>query len=801
MNEYLKGKDRIRVGLAGTLAASVCAAALALAPAGHAGITPTTVVATPFGGAFDAPVHVTGAPGVPDIVYVTQQGGQVRVVENGVQLNNPLIDVSDIIEFGGEKGLLSTAFPPDFAETGRFYLYYNNQDCNEVTGGCDIEIAEFKVRGDNPRLARLNSHRTVLTIRHRDAGNHNGGTAAFGPDGKLWIATGDGGGGNDTFDNSSRLNKLLGKLLRINPKKPTTGCPNGSDCPSGYRIPKGNPFVGVPGRDEIWSIGLRNPFRFSFDGENIAIGDVGQGAREEVDIVPIATAKGADFQWPAKEGLIEGPHPERATALPQIAPIHDYPRPVNPPDSTMRGVTVIGGVVVRDPSLDGTAFDPDTGRYLFAEAFAAPNVRSFVPDVGAQTIAGLTSHPFGIDNIAGIGKDSQEHVYIASLDGTVHRVDPAIPRRQGPPPVGNGQGDVDLEPIGGTFDTPVNSAFAPGETDKVYVVEQDGTVQVVVNGTTESQPFLDITNRVPENGGEQGLLGMAFHPDFATNGLVYTYSNDEDNGDIVIDEFETLSATDAEESSRREVIRIRHRFASNHNGGHVTFGPDGYMYLATGDGGSGDDPRENAQDKESLLGKLIRIDPLGVRGRRRTPSQATTRTSARTGMTRSTRSVCEIPSASTSSPRRGNIMIGDVGQNRFEEVDIESEDSLRKANFGWDRYEGFKRSDAGDTADGPTKSKHDKPVLVYSHSAGASVIGGVVVRDEDLTNLYGRYLFTDYFADRFRSFVPQLTKVNDYEELDTPIDNIASFSEDPVTREVYVTSQADEALYRLEPAP
>jgi len=111
-----------------------------------------------------------------------------------------------------------------------------------------------------------------------------------------------------------------------------------------------------------------------------------------------------------------------------------------------------------------------------------------------------------------------------------------------------------------------------------------------------------------------------------------------------------------------------------------------------------------------------------------------------------------------------------------------------------------RRSNAGDTADSPKKSKHDKPVLVYDHDEGASVIGGVVVRDEDLTNLYGRYLFTDFYTDRLRSFVPQLTKVDDYVELDTEINAISSFSEDPVTREVYVTSRGDEALYRLEPA-
>jgi glucose/arabinose dehydrogenase len=804
VREGLKAAKVKRAGFAGMLIASACAAALAIGPSAQAGIDASGVVASPFGGAFDTPVHVTGAEGFPNLVYVTQQGGEVRVVEDGVQLDKPLIDVSSIIKSGGEQGLLSTAFPPDFAESGLFYLYFTNKDCNTDTGGCDIEIAEFKIRKDNPRRARLNSRRTVITIPHSDAGNHNGGTAAFGPDGKLWIATGDGGGGGDQFDNSSRLNKLLGKLLRINPKKPKAPCNDTgrakacAPAPT-YRVPPGNPFVGEKGRDEIWSIGLRNPFRFSFDGDNIAIGDVGQSAREEVDIVPIATAKGADFQWPAREGLIEGPHPERATALPQILPIHDYPRPVTPPDSVLRGVTVIGGVVVRDPRLEGTLFDPDNGRYLFAEAFSDPNSRSFVPDVGAQTISGLQSHNFAIDNIAGVSQDPLGRVYIASLNGTVHRIDPVPIRKRGTPPVGNGESSVTLADVGGSFDTPVNSAFAPGQANTVYVVEQGGTAQAVVNGTTQGQPFLDITD-LTDDSGEQGLLGMAFHPDFATNGLVYAYYNDKDNGDIVVSEFETNSAIDADESSEREVIRIRHRFASNHNGGHVTFGPDGYMYVATGDGGVGDDPRENAQDTDSLLGKLIRIDPLQSGGNPYTVP-ASNPYVGKPGED-------EIYAIGLRNPFRfnfdfetGDIEIGDVGQDRFEEVDIETQDSIRKANFGWDRWEGFKKSNAGDTAKGPPRKKHDKPVLAYSHNFGASVIGGVVVRDQDLTNLYGRYLFTDYFADRLRSFKPKHRKVEDYKELDTPVDSITSFSQDPVTDEVYITSRGDGALYRLEPSP
>ena len=160
-------------------------------------------------------------------------------------------------------------------------------------------------------------------------------------------------------------------------------------------------------------------------------------------------------------------------------------------------------------------------------------------------------------------------------------------------PVGDGEGDVQLTSIG-MFAMPVNVAFAPGEPLNVYVVEQGGLVRVVENGGSPAT-FLDLTSQT-EASGEQGLLGLAFHPNFQSNGLVYAYYTDEDNGDIVVSEFETLSPTQADGSSRRQVIRIRHRFGSNHNGGQVLFGPDGHLYLGTGDGGSGGDPREKAQD-------------------------------------------------------------------------------------------------------------------------------------------------------------------------------------------------------------
>lgn len=378
---------------------------------------PLPVEVNEFGGAFDSPLSVTAAPGYPGLVFVVEKGGTVEVVRRGKQLERPFLDITDRVSKAAdqpsEQGLFSIAFPPDYADSGLFYAYFTNRKCDPETGGCDIEVAEFKRRGDNPTRARANSRRKVLTIRHRQASNHNGGTAAFGPDGKLWLATGDGGGGGDPFDNARDKTKLLGKLLRINPREPR------GDSKLGYRIPRGNPFVGAEGDDEIWSIGLRNPFRFSFRGDTIAIGDVGQSKREELDIVDVETAKGADFGWPAREGDLAF-DPTRPGSGPLLDPIHLYPRP----PATNGGVSVTGGLFVRDPRLAGTAFDPAGSRYIFAEAFVQPTVRSFVPDVGAQTISGYVNHDFGLSSVVGFGEDLDRRVYIASLSGNVYRLDP-----------------------------------------------------------------------------------------------------------------------------------------------------------------------------------------------------------------------------------------------------------------------------------------------------------------------------------------------------------------------------------------
>ncbi len=351
-------------------------------------------------------------------------------------------------------------------------------------------------------------------------------------------------------------------------------------------------------------------------------------------------------------------------------------------------------------------------------------------------------------------------------------------------PIGNGEGDVTLTSIG-SFASPVNVAFNPRAPLNVYVVEQDGLVRVIEDGGPPAT-FLDVRDQTSESG-EQGLLGFAFHPD---EDLVYAYYTDSGNGDIVVSEFGATDAANADESSRRQVIRVRHRFAGNHNGGQLLFGPDDLLYVGTGDGGSGGDPREKAQDRGSLLGKLLRINPLDPPGARDYRTPVGNPFKGRKGKD-------EILARGLRNPFRfsfdgARILIGDVGQDRFEEIDYETPRALRNANFGWDRYEGFKRYRDGDSAATPKRKQHDKPIHAYGRNAGGglcSVIGGVVVRDPSLTNLYGRYLYADFYAGRLRSFIPKLSEAQDVKYLDQGSAGFpTSFATDPVTNEIYMTS-------------
>jgi glucose/arabinose dehydrogenase len=350
-------------------------------------------------GQFQAPVYIAGAPGFPDLLFVVEQPGRVIVLRKGRRLHRPFLDIRGLVNYGGERGLLSIAFPPDYRQSRRFYVYYN-----DAQG--DIRVDEFKRRGA-ARAAR-GSRRAVLDIPHRENSNHNGGQLQF-LGNLLFLGTGDGGSGGDPPNNAQNRDSLLGKLLRIDPR-PSGGQP--------YSVPASNPFVGRPGRGEIYSYGLRNPFRFSFDTvtarqPRLAIGDVGQNRFEEVDYTTVAEASGANFGWDAFEGF--APYTEENSGTPDpggtVKPIFAYGR-----GHGGGSCTIIGGYVVRDRRLP-TLYK----RYVYAD-LCEGQLRSLVPHLTRAT--GDRKLGLSVSTPSSFGEDTRGRVYVASLEGPVYRLVP-----------------------------------------------------------------------------------------------------------------------------------------------------------------------------------------------------------------------------------------------------------------------------------------------------------------------------------------------------------------------------------------
>ncbi len=390
-----------------TLTIAVLAFALAALSACGASGSPTTGsgamsskgggVALKKIGSFDSPDYITAAPGFPKLLFVVEQGGRIQVLSGGHRLAKPFLDISKLISFGGERGLLSVAFPPDYPSSGRFYVYYTGHNG-------DIHVDEFHRR--SATVAAPGSRRGVIQIPHRINENHNGGQLQFLGD-LLYFGTGDGGSGGDPPNNAQNKDSLLGKLLRIDPRPPG-GRP--------YSVPQSNPFVGKPGRDEIYSYGLRNPFRFSFDtvsasAPRIAIGDVGQNQIEEVDYTTVDGASGANFGWDAFEGFSPYEEENSGTTDPggTVKPIFAYPH--------SRGggsCSVIGGYVVADPELTSLY-----KRYVYAD-LCEGKLRALTPHLGRAS--GEHSLGLAVDSPSSFGEDDQHRLYVASLNGPVYRL-------------------------------------------------------------------------------------------------------------------------------------------------------------------------------------------------------------------------------------------------------------------------------------------------------------------------------------------------------------------------------------------
>jgi glucose/arabinose dehydrogenase len=337
---------------------------------------------------------------------------------------------------------------------------------------------------------------------------------------------------------------------------------------------------------------------------------------------------------------------------------------------------------------------------------------------------------------------------------------------------GGGTAPHDFAQVLGGFDAPVYVTSAPGDPTTLYVVEQPGTIKIVKNGSVAGT-FLDIRSRV-RSGGEQGLLSVAFHPQYATNHRFYVDYTDT-NGDTRVVEFRSSGGVGRPGTARQ--LLFVHQPYSNHNGGQLQFDRNGYLYVGMGDGGSGGDPENRAQNLKSRLGKLLRINPT------------------RKG------SAWQIVGYGLRNPWRysfdranGNLWIGDVGQDSWEEVDYRNVARVgRLANYGWPRLEGKSVYDAGR----PFTRKGDlvSPVIVYSHSEGCSITGGYVYRGSAVASAKGRYFYGDYCSGTVWSFAAGNGRLSE-PRVEGKIDGLSSFGEDG-NGELYAVSVNNGTLYKL----
>jgi len=346
-----------------------------------------------------SPVFMTAPANDTDRLFIVEQGGLIRIfdVTTSSLLATPFLDISGLISTGGEEGLLGMAFDPNYGNNGRFYVFYTNRSGNLV-------IARYQRSLGNPNLADPALAAILRTIPHPTFSNHNGGMLAFGPDGCLYTGTGDGGSVGDPNNNGQNQFSLLGKLLRLNPD---TGAFCNNDIP--------NPFLLGGGAQEIWSLGLRNPWRFSFDRQtgDLYIGDVGQSAREEIDVTVAPNAgRQANYGWRLMEGFLCFNPSTSCNSGGLTLPVLDY-------SHASGACSVTGGYVYR-----GDAILSLRGTYFYGD-FCAGFVRSFRYQNGQpteQTEWPLLSPPGS--SVTSFGEDAAGELYVMTQGGGLFKFIP-----------------------------------------------------------------------------------------------------------------------------------------------------------------------------------------------------------------------------------------------------------------------------------------------------------------------------------------------------------------------------------------
>ena len=381
------------------LVAAVIVGALLVPAATSAAIVPANIhlELAPVASGLSSPLLVTHAGDGSNRLFVVEQTGNVRILEGGNPRSASFIDISRSVSRGGEQGLLGLAFHPSYKSNGKLYLSYTDLAGTSV-------IREYRVLASNPDRVDGTSGRTLLRVK-QPYENHNGGHIAFGPDGYLYIGLGDGGSGGDPGNRAQNRNTLLGKLLRIDVNKRTGSLP--------YGIPSTNPYVGRSGLDQIWSFGLRNPWRFSFDRStgDLWIGDVGQGSWEEVDRALASSGRNAgravNYGWRVMEGAHCYSPSNACIRTGRTLPVAEY-------GHSGGRCSITGGHVYR-----GKTYPDLVGAYLFAD-YCSGEIwyidrgasRGVAPTLAIDTNTSITS----------FGEDEAGELYVTSAQGTVYRI-------------------------------------------------------------------------------------------------------------------------------------------------------------------------------------------------------------------------------------------------------------------------------------------------------------------------------------------------------------------------------------------
>ena len=425
----LLGRRQTETAIAGFVAVFVAIMGIAINSSEQPGYKHLTLERL---GRFNQPVHLSQTPGSGSELLVVEKPGTIRELTDSGAAGKPFLDIRGQVKDtgkGGEQGMLSLAFAPDYAESGLLYVAFT--DRRDA-----LRVVEYRRDPADPKRANPASARLVLRIPQPST-KHHGGLLLFGPDGHLYIGSGDGDARTDVAQNK-RL--LLGKILRIDPQPPSgaqtkrsrrgrKGKRRKPPRPTTYTVPADNPFVGRPGRDEIFAYGLRNPWRFSFDRATgaIAIGDVGDDTYEEIDFLPANKAKGANFGWRAYEGATpRSPGPPQART---VAPVLTY--------GHGPACAVTGGHVVRDPRLSRIRGKEVVGRYLYGD-YCTGRLFAFLPRLDrppGKQAGKRRSFRFKVPYLSSFAEDNAGRIYVLQqfgpvrdgrpTPGSVYRLDPA----------------------------------------------------------------------------------------------------------------------------------------------------------------------------------------------------------------------------------------------------------------------------------------------------------------------------------------------------------------------------------------